>query len=261
MTSLARGLPAPVWAAFAAAVVVLVMVIIVSGVSSSSPQQSSLPAAGPISTAPAGPVGLAAGVLTAGDVGTGWTAYPAGHPLTAAAFTAGPCHSPLWNSDVAGYEASFINGTNASAAHGVVVSQVFEASSVTTADAQQQQFIASSGLVPCLEQKVATKVESQFPKAAGWAVTGNVANQFQLHLAGASAVGWVLMVSVRNGFGITSVLTDDSVQIFRGPYEAILDVSWNSQAPLTQEIVRAQATTEAEHLSTLPPAGTVAQPA
>jgi hypothetical protein len=240
--------------------VVAVLVIIMSGVSSSSPQQSSLPAVGPIVTAPPGPVGLAAGVLTAGDVGTGWTAYPGGHPLAASAYTAGPCRSPLWSSDVAGYEASFINGTNASAAHGAVVSEVFEARSVTTATAQQQ-FIGSSAFLPCLEQKVAAEVESQFPKGAGWAVTGDVANPFQLQLSGASAVGWVLMVSVRDGFGATSVLTDDSVEIFTGPYEATLDVSWNSQAPLTQEIVQAQATTEAEHLATLPPAGTVAHPA
>ena len=216
-----------------------------------------IPPTNPVTTAPAGPTGLAAGVLTAGDVGTGWTAYPAGHALTAAQAAAGPCHSPLWNGNLGGYESSFINGTTASAAHGAVVSEVFEAKSAGAAVAQQQ-FIASSAFLSCLEQKVTAEVESQFPKGAGWAVTGDVANPFQLQLGDASATGWVLMVSVRDGFGSTSVLTDDSVEIFTGPYEATLDVSWNSKAPLTQQIVQAQATTEAAHLAALPVGGTLA---
>jgi len=255
--SLAGRLPVQIWAAVAAAVAVLVIVIVMSGVSSSNPQSLVVAPADPVTTAPAGPSALAAGVLTARDLGAGWTAYPPGHPLAASTFTTGPCHSPLWNGDVGGYESSFINGTNADAAHGAVVSQVFEASSGATAVAQQQ-FIAAPAFLPCLEQKVTAEAESQFPKAAGWAVTGEVANPFQPQLGTTSTVGWVLMVSVRDGFGSTSVLTDDSVETFTGPYEATLDVSWNSKAPLTQEIVQAQATTEAKHLAALPPGGIVA---
>jgi len=235
---------------------VLVVVIVISGVSSSSSGPAALPPAVPITSAPAGPAGLSGGVLTVSDVGTGWTAYPPSHPLDAAASAVGPCQSPLWNGDVGGYESSFINGTNASAAHGAVVSQVLEANSAAAAVAQQQ-FIASGAFLPCLEQKDNTEVESQFPKGAGWAVTGDVANPFQLQLTNASAVGWVLMVSVRDGFGSTSVLTDDSVEIFTGPYEARLDVSWNSKAPLTQQIVQIQATSQAQHLAGLPVGGTV----
>jgi len=255
--SLAGRLPVQIWAAVAAAVAVLVIVIVMSGVSSSNPQSLVVAPLTPVTTAPAGPSALAAGVLTARDLGAGWTAYPPGHPLAASTFTTGPCHSPLWNGDVGGYESSFINGTNADAAHGAVVSQVFEASSGATAVAQQQ-FIAAPAFLPCLEQKVTAEAESQFPKAAGWAVTGEVANPFQPQLGTTSTVGWVLMVSVRDGFGSTSVLTDDSVETFTGPYEATLDVSWNSKAPLTQEIVQAQAATEAKHLAALPPGGIVA---
>jgi hypothetical protein len=108
--------------------------------------------------------------------------------------------------------------------------------------------------VPCFKQQVVAEVESLFPPGSGQSVTGTSVNPFTMSLP-VPTESYVVTVSEAGPGPTTEFLTDDSVVMFEGPYEATVDVSWTSLAPLTQEIVQTQAANEAQHLLSLPTSG------
>jgi hypothetical protein len=156
---------------------------------------------------------------------------------------------------VAGYESSFVNGSSASAAHGAVVSEVFAAPSISASGAQRS-FVKSSAFLPCLEQGAATEAQTLFAPGSHQAVGTISAAAFDLTLpattqAGITSQAFVLTIPILAGRGVSQTITDDAVELFDGPYEATLDVSWSSLAPLPQQIVQLQAASVAAHLVAL----------
>ena len=253
-----RGPEVLIGAAVVVAIVVVAAVVFSS--SSGSPPkntQGGVPLA-PVALGPsAGEQGLGAGLLDVSDLGPAWTPHPYGHPMAPADYTHGPCGSKLWAQDVGGYEASFLNGDAAGQSHGAVVNEVLEATSARVAS-QQQRFVASPGFLTCLNVTDGQEALSQLRGATLGQVS---ADPYALHLptstrAAIQSTAYVVTIPVA-GQGGAQTITDDSVVMFSGPYEATLDVSWSSLAPLTQQIVQLQADALAIHLAALPPAGTV----
>jgi hypothetical protein len=247
------GLVAIIGLVIAIVVVALAAVVLTGG---SSPGSSSQVVSGP-----AGPIGvgaLAPGVLTADDLGAGWTAYPNPHPIPATIFTQGPCSSPLWAKELGAYQSSFVNGNYVSTAHGAVISQVLEAPSGAIAG-QQRQLVLSPAYVPCLERLAAQEAQSQFPATAHQAVGGVSAAPLPVSLpptaAAVTTSGHTVTIAVTSS-GAPETIYDDSVEMFLGVYEGRLDVSWCSCAPLTGQTAQQAETRLAERLSDLPPGGT-----
>lgn len=199
---------------------------------------------------------LATGVASLPDLGLGWTPYPAAHALTPAIYKVGPCGSGLWEGDLGGYEDSFINGDKAVAAHGAVVSQVREAADAASAD-RQRQFVTSPDFIPCLKQTVSQEVSSQFPPGSRQRVGDITVHPLDIHLP-VTSQAFVLTAAVLQSNGLPGpTITDESVQLFTGPYTATIDVSWCSCAPLTQQVVEKVATAVALRIAALPPQGTL----
>jgi hypothetical protein len=236
-----RQVPKPVLAGVGVAVAVIVAVVVLSGHGHSNPAASTLPPA-PATTA--APRGMPDSVLTTADLGQGWTPSPPAHPLTATDYTHGPCGSPLWARDVAGYQSSFVNGASAATAHGAVVNRTFKAPSLSVAN-QQQTLITDLAYGDCLKQTVTAQVQSQLPP--GQSVTATAVTPFSLQLP-VTSVAYVVTVTVTGPGGSTRQVTDNSVTMMQGRYLATLDVSWSSDAPLAATIVQQQASDEAEHL-------------
>jgi hypothetical protein len=243
-----RRLPNPFFlAGVAVAVVVVGVVVLMSGQSSTSSTATTLPPA-PVPTV-ARPVGLTGSVLTTADLGTGWTATPHAHALTAPEYTAGPCGSSFWVHNVGGYESSFVNGPTAATAHGAVVSKVYEAPSLVETN-QQQTFVSSTAYAACLKQTITSEVRSQLPAGSGQSVTGVAVTPFTLTL-GTPTRAYVVSVTVTGPGAATHQVTVNAVALFSGRYEATLDVSWSSDAPLGSQIVQLQAANEETHLTSL----------
>jgi hypothetical protein len=233
-----------VLAGIGAAVAVVLAVVVLSGHGHSKAASSSLPPA-PATTALV--VGLPDSVLGTTDLGQGWTPSPPAHPLTAADYTHGPCGSPLWTHDVAGYQSSFVNGASAATAHGAVVSRTLEAPSLAVAN-QQQSVITDLSYGACLKQTVQSQVQSQLPP--GQSVTAAAVTPFSLQLP-LTSVAYVVTVTVTGPGGATREVTDNSVTMMTGRYLATVDVSWSSDAPLAATIVQQQASDEAARLESL----------
>ncbi|GAC1518072.1 MAG: hypothetical protein NVS1B12_08890 [Acidimicrobiales bacterium] len=199
---------------------------------------------------------LASGVAGLADLGLGWTAYPPPHALTPAVFKVGPCGSALWSSDVGGYEDAFINGNKTTSAHGAVVSQVREAASAASAE-KQRQFVMSPDFIPCLKQTVSQEISSQFPPGSGERVGPITVSPLSITLPVPSQA-FILTAGVIEADGRAgNTITNESVQLFSGPYKATVDVSWCSCAPLTQQVVEKVATAMALRITALPPQGTL----
>jgi Protein of unknown function (DUF2510) len=239
-----RQVPKPVLAGVGVAVAVVVAVVVLSGHGHSNPAASTLPPA-PATTA--APHGMPDSVLTAADLGPGWTPSPAAHPLAATDYTHGPCGSPLWTHDVAGYQSSFVNGASAATAHGAVVNRTLKAPSLAVANLQQT-VITDLSYGDCLKQTVTAQVQSQLPP--GQAVTATAVTPFSLQLP-VTSVAYVVTVTVTGPGGVTRQVTDNSVTMMSGRYLATLDVSWSSDAPLAATIVQQQASDEAARLEAL----------
>lgn len=207
-----------------------------------------------------GPQGLASGLLQLPDLGPGWTAHPGAHAMAAAEYRQGPCGSSLWAHNTGGYQASYINGAATEQSHGALVNFVLEAPSASVAS-QQQALVASPAFLPCLERTAAQEAASEFPVGSGETVGQVTANPFTLNLPASTqssvlSTCYVLTIPVLLKGKVVQTITDDSVTMFAGVYEATLDVSWSSLAPLTQQIVQLQAAALAIHLAALPPSGT-----
>jgi hypothetical protein len=227
-----------------AAIVVVGVVVMLSGHGGSSPTATTLgPAPAPTTAAPAG---LPAAVLTAADIGTGWTAIEA-RPLTAAEFTQGPCGSAAWAHDTGGYLSSFVKGRSAATAHGSVITKVLQAPSLEVANTQQA-VVEAQAFGGCLEQRVVGEVRSQLPP--GESLGGATITPFNLELSLPSRA-YVVSVMVKGPGGATRVVTDNAVAMFSGRYAAMIDVSWSSDAPLGGQIVQQEAAFEAAHLTAL----------
>jgi hypothetical protein len=239
-----RQVPKPVLAGIGAAVAVVVAVVVLSGHGHSTAASSSLPPA-PATTALV--TGLPDGVLSASDLGPGWTPSPPAHPLTVADYTHGPCGSPLWTRDVAGYLSSFVNGASAAAARGAVVSRTVKAPSLAVAN-QQQTVITDLAYGDCLKHTVTAQVQSQLPP--GQSVTATAVTPFSLQLP-VTNVAYVVTVTVTGPGGATREVTDNSVTMMSGRYLSTVDVSWSSDAPLAATIVQEQASDEAARLESL----------
>lgn len=236
----------------AALVLVGGVVILAVGGSNGGGSPNGLPA---VNTNP-GQTRLATGVAGLADLGLGWTPYPAAHALTPAIYKVGPCGNALWSTDRGGYEDSFINGDKASAAHGAVVSQVREAADAATA-AKQQQFVLSPSFIPCLKQTVSQEISSQFLPGSNERVGAITLTPLDVHLPIPSQA-FILSAAVVQASGTPgATITDESVQLFSGPYTATIDVSWCSCAPLTQQVVEKVATAVALRIQALPPQGTL----
>jgi uncharacterized protein DUF2510 len=237
------------------AIVAVAAVVLLSG--SGSPKgQSSGGIAQPVTVAPT-VHGLAAGLLVAADLGPGWTPHPGAHAMKPAEFKAGPCGSTLWQSDIGGWQASFINGAAVGASRGAVINEVREAPSPTVIG-QQQAYIASPAFLPCLRQEAAGKASSLV--GPGSRVGAINVQPLALTLpattqASMSSRAEILTIPVTASNSTSQVITDEHVQLFYGPYEATLDVTWSSLAPLTSEIVQLQADALATRVSGLPADG------
>lgn len=243
-----RRLPNPfILAGIAAALVVVGVVVVTSGKTSTSNTTTTLPPA-PIPTV-AKSVGLAGSVLTAVDLGAGWTAAPPAHALTAPEYTSGPCGSSFWSHNTGGYESSLVNGRTAASAHGAAVTLVYQAPSVVGTN-QQEGFVSSPAYAACLKQTITTEVRSQLPAGSGQAVSVVTVTPFTLNL-GIPSRAYVVSVTVAGPGAATHQVTVNAVTMFSGRYEATLDVSWSSDAPLGGEIVQQQAANEATHLTSL----------
>jgi hypothetical protein len=238
-----RQVPKPVLAGIGVAVAVVVAVVVLSGHGHSNPPSATLPPAPPTTVV----LGLPNSVLSAADLGQGWTASPPAHPLTAADYTHGPCGSPLWAREVAGYQSSFVNGATAATAHGAVVTRTLKAPSLAVAN-QQQTVITDLSYGDCLKQTVTAQVQSQLPP--GESVTATAVTPFNLQLA-VTNVAYVVTVTVTGPGGTTREVTDNSVTMMSRRYMATLDVSWSSDAPLAATIVQQQASIEAARLESL----------
>ena len=238
-----RLVPKPVLAGIGVAVAVVVAVVVLSGHSHSTAASSSLPPAPPTTVV----LGLPNSVLNAADLGQGWTPSPPAHPLAGPDYTHGPCGSPLWARDVAGYQSSFINGATAATAHGAVVIRTVKAPSLAVAN-QQQTDNTDLSYGNCLKQRVTAQVQSQLPP--GESVTATAVTPFNLQLV-VTNVAYVVTVTVTGPGGTTRQVTDNSVTMMSGRYMATLDVSWSSDAPLAATIVQQQASIEAARLESL----------
>lgn len=217
---------------------------------------SSGPAGIPAVVTNPGQTRLATGVAGLADLGLGWTAYPPAHALTPAVYKVGPCGSALWSTDVGGYEDAFINGNKTTSAHGAVVSQVREAASAASAD-KQRQFVMSPDFVPCLKQTVSQEISSQFAPGSGERVGPITVSPLTIALPVPSQA-FILSAGILEPDGKAgNTITNESVQLFSGPYKATVDVSWCSCAPLTQQVVEKVATAMALRIAALPPQGTL----
>ncbi len=231
-----------------AAVVVVIAVVVMSGHSGST--SSSPPPLAPASPTTAGAVGISASVLNASDLGSGWTASPPAHALTAPEYTQGPCGAAAWAHNVAGYQSSFVNGASAATAHGAVVTSTVEAPSLVIAQ-QQQGVIEAPAYAACLKQTVTSQVQSQLPAGSGQAVSTVTVTPFSLNLTVPNHA-YVVTVTVAGPGKATRQVTDNAVLLFSGRYSARVDVSWSSDAPLAAAIVQQQSSNEAAHLESLP---------
>ena len=235
-----------------AVVVALALVIVVVVIAT---QGSSKPAPPPASIS-LGQTGLSTAVLTQSDVGSGWLAHPPLHAVPAAVYVQGPCGSPLWAHDTGSFSASYVNGSGTAYAHGAVISQILEAPSPAVAT-QQAQYLSSPGYLPCLRNIVSQEATSLFPPGSVQSVGGVSAQPLSLAVTSEGATvtpSYQLTITVLHSNG--SNIIDNSVRMFSGPYEAALDVSWCTCAPLDPQVVQQDATRMAELLGALPPGGT-----
>ena len=244
----ARRLPNPFIVGGIVVALVVVGVVVMTSGHTSSTTSATTAAPSPLPTV-AKPVGLSGSVLTAADLGAGWTAAPPAHALTAPEYTAGPCGSSLWSHNVAGYESSLVNGASAETAHGAVVTMVYEASSLSDATAQQA-VLAAPAYAACLKQQITSEVRSQLPKGSGQSVTTVSVTPFSLSLAIPSKA-YVVSVTVSGPGAATHQVTVNAVALFSGRYLATVDVSSSSDAPLSGQIVQLQAANEATRLAAL----------
>ncbi len=207
-------------------------------------------------TRPGTLVGLAEGVLSAADVGGGWTASPAATPLAERDYTAGPCASPLWARDVAGEHSELQNGGGGLVHDGIVESVVREAADTKTAE-DQAAFVTSPSFVPCVKAEVDAGLSDVF---AGTSIQIGQISVDPLTLSQSSAtIGFAITITLFDPTRqATGSITDDHVELFTGVYEGAVDLISDVTNPLPSALVQQEANRMADRLSALPPNGTLA---
>jgi len=244
-----------------ALVAVVVVAVVALGSRTAGPPKRVLTA--PAATLPPVPttapaahaLGLAAGVLTPGDVGGGWTVSAAPSKVPQSDYTQGPCGSPLWAHDVAGEQTRLVDGGGGIIQSGEISSQVGEAQSSDAAGAQAA-FVTSPSYETCARVQVVAQLESAI---SGTAVSlGQVsADPLTLNVP-MTSVGYAFTIGlVNNALQEGTYLTDDRVELFTGPYEGVLDIISNSLNPLPGNLVQNVTSVLAQRLAALPPGGTL----
>ena len=251
------GLPKPppvVIVALVLALALIIGVVIVSGRGSGrSVAGSAEPTLPPVpSTAPPGhSAGLSAAVVTAADLGAGWTPLTPAKPLSPDEYTQSVCGSSLWAQDTNGYGSTFQEGSG-QYAHRVVESTVLEAPSIQVAD-QQRALVASPSFVPCVKQVVGAVLLSAFDTTDQPQIVQLSADPLNLNL-NTPVTGYVVTVGVSLlGGQVRVTFNDDVIITFSGRYMGTLDIAWCSCTRAGQELVEPQTNLLAQRLAALPP--------
>src|SRR5581483_5283608 len=162
-----------------AAVAVVGAVVVMSGHSGTSSPTATTEAPATVPTT-AAPAGLSSSVLTAADLGGGWTGIES-RPLTPTEFQQGPCANGAWAHNTAGYLSSFVKGASAATAHGSVIAKVTQAPSLAVVN-DQQAAVNAPAYGACLQQRVVGEVRSQLPAGSGQAVASATTTPFTVQL-------------------------------------------------------------------------------
>ncbi len=202
-------------------------------------------------------VSLSEGVLTQDDLGGAWTAKAALAALTPAELSQGPCGSPLWAHDVAGYRSAFQDGAGGFVHTAAVTSIVREAPSSQVADSQAA-FVTSPSYAPCLHDAIALEVELAL-RGTGVELDGMAIDPLPLDVSIANKQSYVISLAVSDSSGNADVVTIDHVELFTGPYEATLDVSTSASVGIDRDtLIQQQAERLVQRLAALPAQGTLA---
>ena len=200
--------------------------------------------------------GLASGVLAASDLPGGWTVKAAPAAMLAKEYTSGPCASPLWAHDVAGYSSVLADGGGSVLENAVIVSQVLE--SPTAGDtAAQAAYAMSPSFVDCAKAEVTAEAQDELAGEPGVEIGGVTADPLNLSLSTPN-VGFVVDVSVVDpSVGVGTYVADDHIELFSGPYEGEVDIITLSTNPIADSLVQTEASAAAQRLQALPPGGTL----
>jgi uncharacterized protein DUF2510 len=240
-------------------VVVIVAVVVFSGHSKAKTVvTASTVTLAPIpTTAPAtGGGGLAAGVLTLSDLPGGWTVKDAPIAIPASQYTVGPCQSPLWAHDVAGYQTVLADGGGSLLENSVVLSQVLESQSAGDLSAQAA-YAQSPSYVDCAKAEVTDEVQTELAGDSSIELGDVTADPLNLSLPTPN-VGFILDVSVVDPtLDVGTYVADDHIELFDGVYEAVVDIITLSTNPIADSLVQTEASAAANRLSALPPDGTL----
>jgi len=254
-----RALPVPLLAGVSISVVVVLIVGVIALTGGHSGHHPALAAASAPQTTAAGlptapTVSLADGVLTAADVGGGWTAARPAAALTRSEYSQGPCNSPLWANDVAGYGSQLVDGGGGTVQTGEVDSQVLEAGTDDELN-QQAAFVTSESFVPCVTALARAEVSSDF-QGTKLALTQLSADPLPLDVT-MTGVGYVFDIGVTDSSsGLGEYVTDDHIELFTNRYEGSLDIVSTSLNPMGANLVQQEASLLAARLTALPANGT-----
>jgi len=243
----------------AAVVIVVVAVAALSGHSKaktvvSAPTVTLAPI--PTTVVPTGGGGLAAGVLALSDLPGGWTVKGAAAALPASVYTAGPCGSPLWAHDVAGYGTELADGGGSLIENAQAESQVLESDSPAATSAQAA-YAMSPSYVDCVEAEVNAEIQSGLAGQPGIDLGGVTVDPLNVSVT-LPSVSFLLDVSlVDPALGADAYVADDHIEVFDGPYEGTVDIITLSANPIAETLVQTEASAVAQHLAALPPGGTL----
>lgn len=176
--------------------------------------------------------------------------------MAAKDYTAGPCNSPLWAHNVAGYADVTADGGGSLIQNALVESEVLESAS-PTATAAQQAYAMSPSYVTCAKAEAVAGVTGQLASDPGVQLGGVTADPLNLSLSTPN-VGFVLDISlVDPTLGVGTYVADDHIELFQGPYQAIVDIFSLSTNPIADTLVQTEASAAAQRLAALPPGGTL----
>lgn len=242
----------------ALALVVLVLIAVASShhvkrVTAGPPPST----AAPTTTAAPGPVNLSAGVLTQQDLGGAWVATAPLTALTSGQLSQGPCGSPLWAHDVAGYLSRFHIGTGVPGHTAFIASEVREAVSQDVADSQAS-LVTSSSYAPCLHDALELEVQLAF-HGTGLTVDDFAMDPLPLDANLDNKQSYVASIAFSDNSGDSGVITVDYVELFENRYEGILEIITPQGLGIDRDaLIQAQSERMVERLDALPPGGTLA---
>jgi len=255
-----RTLAMVVGGAIAVAVVLVAVVVLGSSsghsakhVTAASTSTKTTP---PTTAAPVATVALSEGVLSADDLGGAWTAKLAVAALGQAEVTQGPCGSPLWAHDVAGYRSSFQDGAGGFIHTGTVTSAVREAPSESVANSQAA-FVTSSSYAPCLRDEMSLEIQLAL-KGTGVQLDAMAVDPLPLDISVSEKQSYVISVAISDASGNQDVVSVDHVELFTSRYEATLDVTTDASLGIDRNaLIQTQTERLVERLAALPTQGTI----